>query len=194
MDKQDTQVFIQRSIAVGMLFLVVLCLLGGALRSFTSSTRPNEQGHQVPNEHKGDLANSGGIIVGALVVAVITVSIIRNFGGYHGHRRKSHAAARILWDGDCASEIEITNLDDMDVSELSHDVNWSSLAARINMRGGRWVWKFNYMGDRRYYGRTANEQYAMEMSDPVHQMNMRDTLNYINSYLEQVINPMKDRA
>jgi hypothetical protein len=191
MDKQDKVVFFNR----GCVVLTLLCVVGFLMLAMVSRYQGKiTYSNEVPavqagqsNPGKGNLGEVFGIGIVAVLVLALLGGVVKSFGGYSAHRRKEHASARIVYDRDGGSNtIEIINLDDVDIAEFPHhrEVNWSSLKARVNHGGGKWVWVFQYMGDSR-----TNE----DMSDPYHLMYMRDAEKTLNVFLKQVINPAKDR-
>ena len=123
---------------------------------------------------------------GAILIASVVISKMP----HKAHRIKEHAYARLLWKKTPAgvpytNQIEINNLDSGNVAQMHSDSNlhWSSLCGRTNKGSGKWVWEFAAMGISQY-----------DPTDSVHIGYMYDAEDRINSYLEQIINPIKDRS
>ena len=139
----------------------------------------------------------GGVGIVGIVFLCLGISLWPK--EYHAYRRKEHSHADIIWEYDgkgrrIANKIMVTNLDDKDVADMGTDLNvhWSSLYCRERVGGGTWIWKFRYMGNKQYNEKTNLEQEHAEYSDPTHQMHLRNTEDWLNNYLSQIINPAKD--
>lgn len=171
MDDVDWAILRNRAIGVGAILVVVLCLLYSTFASFVSNTTVNEMGQRVANEHKGDFFEAGEIGIVAVLLIVVLFFVVKSFGGYKAHRRHEHAFAGIV--PGPHNQIAVFNLDDVDVAELGHNWNYSNNIGRTNLGDGTWVYTFQ---------------------DEADEEEMRMTEANLNSFLDQVINPAKDRS
>lgn len=117
-------------------------------------------------------------IITGLIVGIVFIALGHEIQPHDGaaFRRKAHAHAQIISD----TQIQINNLDDVDVSTLDR---WhvSMLKVRTRMGNGTWVWEFDKpMGPMG----TQSEQ----------EMYMREAVDSINTYIDNYINPAKDKS
>jgi hypothetical protein len=111
-----------------------------------------------------------GFLGGIAILAFAWVLTPHEFSG--AHRRHNRAHATQLDD----YRIQVDNLDDVDMKEFSkYDI--SSIKVKENKGKGRWIFHYQQMG----------------VSNDEHPMYMRNAVADLNSFLNTVINPGKDK-
>ena len=112
-----------------------------------------------------------GFLGGVTILAFAWVLTPHEFSG--GHRRHNHAHATQLDE----YRIQVDNLDDVDMQEFSQYLMSSMKIKERTHQGGTWIFHFQRQGVR----------------DDEHPMYMRNAVKDMNVFLNQVINPGKDK-
>jgi hypothetical protein len=139
-----------------------------------------------------DIGGTLSCLVAFVIAVAFFVTLTRK--GQGAHRRHNHAHASIIWRtgrNGCpaANEIIVDNIDDVDAAELGHYVHYSSMRTFQHLGRGRWKWTFSYMGDKRATVGESEDLYG----EPYHISHMKGAAEAINMFLEDHINPAKDR-